>query len=307
MPTGPAEHELVDLVSGVVDSAVVNVDPIQGSVANLDYLVQAADRRRYIVKVGPKTEMVAEAWACRRLAHTGVPVPEIVHLESGHGGPGNGGPETAVLIVSFLSGAASDSTTIFEATGRAIRQVHAERLPGWGPLVVDADDQARGRFRTWREAVLDNLSGLPELVAAGIIDARLADVARDCVAVREVLDYRGPGVLVHNDLKPAHLFALEDEGQARLSGIIDWGDAGVGDPLVDLARLSMSGPEALQAFAAGYGIDLTPALDQMLARYRILWNIAALTYEHRAGGDWFDVYREMVRRDTELTTSRSSN
>ena len=317
MPTGPAGHELVDLVSGVVGSAVINVDPIQGSVANLDYLVQAADHRRYIVKIGPRAEMVAEAWACRRLAHTGVPVPEIVHLESGHGGPGHGeqghdgpgqdGSETAVLIVSFLPGAASDSATIFEATGRAIRQVHAERFPGWGPLVVDADDQARGRFRTWREAVLDSPSGLPELVAAGIIDARLADVARDCVAVREVLDYRGPGVLVHNDLKPAHLFALEDEGQARLSGIIDWGDAGVGDPLVDLARLSMSGPEALQAFAAGYGIDLTPALDQMLARYRILRNIAALTYEHRAGGDWFDVYREMVRRDTELTTSRFSN
>jgi len=62
----------------------------------------------------------------------------------------------------------------------------------------------------------------------------------------------------------------------------------------------MSGPEALQAFSAGYGIELTPTLHRTLARYRILHNVGALAYEHRAGGDWFDLYRERVRRDTEL-------
>lgn len=296
MPTEPDKRALAEFISTVVGSPATELVPLPGSVANLDYLVRAADHRRFIVKIGPRSEMVAEAWACRRLARIGVPVPEVVSLEQDHGDAG-----VAVLILSFLPGVPSDAPVIFGEAGRAIRHVHAQQLPGWGPLIVEADGhRARGRFDSWREYVLDELSGLPELVTAGIIDARLAVAARDCVAVEEVLGYRGQGVLLHNDLKPTHLFALEDGGQMRLAGIIDWGDAGVGDPLVDLARLSMSGPEALRAFSAGYGIELTPTLHRTLARYRILHNVGALTYEYRADGDWFDVYRERVRKDTEL-------
>ena len=42
---------------------------------------------------------------------------------------------------------------------------------------------------------------------------------------------------------------------SRLSSVIDWGDAWVGDPLADLARLSMSGPSVTTAFLDGYGLD----------------------------------------------------
>lgn len=94
-------------------------------------------------------------------------------------------------------------------------------------------------------------------------------------------------------------------GRARLSGIIDWGDATVGDPLADLARLSMTGPDALTAFAAGYGVALTPAVREVLARYRVLWNVVALSYEYRAGGDWFDVYRQRIVDDVGLLADRS--
>lgn len=300
MPIDASELVLSDLVSDVLGSALIELVRVPGSVANLDYFVRTADQRQFIVKVGPRLEMVAEAWACRRLADTEVPVPEIVHLELDHSAT-----DRATLIVSFVPGTAGDDPLIFEAAGRAIRRAHAEHLPGWGPIVVDIDGSEgghRGCFDSWREHVLDELSGLPELVRAGIVEARLAAVARDCVAVDEVLGYHGPGVLLHNDLKPAHLFAIDEESGRRLSAIIDWGDAGVGDPLVDLARLSMSGAEALRAFSVGYGIDLTPTLRRALARYRILHNVGALTYEYRAGGDWFDVYRNRVSQDVALLT-----
>ena len=300
MSVDPSERLLNDLIAKAVGSAPTEMARLPGSVANLDYLVRTVDRRRFIVKVGPRSEMVAEAWACRRLAPAEVPVPEIVHLALDHDGP-----DRAMLIVSFVPGTASDDPFVFEGAGRAMRRVHDEQLPGWGPVVVDVDGpdpHSRGQFDSWREYVMDELSGLPELVTAGIIDARLAVAANDCVAVEEVLGYSGPGALLHNDLKPAHLFALDEESGRRLSGIIDWGDAGVGDPLVDLARLSMSGAEALQAFSVGYGIDLTPVLRRKLARYRILHNIGALTYEYRAGGDWFDVYRNRASQDVELLT-----
>ena len=90
--------------------------------------------------------------------------------------------------------------------------------------------------------------------------------------------------------------------QVRLSSVIDWGDAWVGDPLADLARLSMSGPTVTAAFLDGYGLEATAEVQETLARHRLLWNLSALTYEHRAGGDWFDAYRDGIRADVRRLT-----
>lgn len=269
---------------------------LQGSVANVDFMVKLADERLVVVKVGPAAEMKAEAWACRLLAGSDVPVAEVLGLEVGYGPSGS-----AIVILSHLPGEPSQDPVVMHQAGRAMRRVHAEHLPGWGSLVVDdigMDPRVRGEHQSWRDAVLAKTSGLTSLVDAGIIGIELADAARSSVEVEDLLGYDGPGVLLHNDLKPAHLFALGQAAQTQLTGIIDWGDASAGDPLSDLARLSKSGPAATNAFLAGYGMEPTPGLDMVLARYRVLGDVAALTYEHRAGGDWFDVYRDRIKTDT---------
>ena len=48
-------------------------------------------------------------------------------------------------------------------------------------------------------------------------------------------DYSGPPRFVHNDLCPDHILVSPDSG--RLSGIIDWTDAALGDPVFDFAVL----------------------------------------------------------------------
>ena len=47
----------------------------------------------------------------------------------------------------------------------------------------------------------------------------------------------------------------------------------------------------------GYGLDLTPERDDNIRAYRILWNLEALHFEFRAGGDWFDSYRGNIQLD----------
>ena len=42
------------------------------------------------------------------------------------------------------------------------------------------------------------------------------------------------GSLCHGDLKATHILVDAD----RLAGVIDWGDAAVGDPLWDIARFA---------------------------------------------------------------------
>lgn len=74
--------------------------------------------------------------------------------------------------------------------------------------------------------------------------ARRARAARDSAATE---------AFVHGDLQPAHVFVTDDN---KVAGVIDWGDAGVGDPHYDLAVLTVGHTERLEALIAGYDADV---------------------------------------------------
>ena len=285
-------------VAGALGVSISDVVRLQGSVANEDFVIRVAGGGKMVLKAGPAAEIAAESWACRRLAAAGAPVPDVLALELDPTMLGR-----PFVILTFEEGEPSDDADVAREAGRWLRRVHAEQLVGWGPVVVDADGEGvlsgRGRYHSFRDAIEAVVSGLTPLVDAGVLDAPVAAAARDLVSVEELLDYPGPGVLLHNDLKPAHLFGVDDGHRRRLSAIIDWGDVSVGDPIAELARLSMSGEPVTTAFFEGYGQEIDEHLARRLARYRLLWNIGALSYEYRAGGDWFDVYRDRIRADTQ--------
>ncbi len=295
MQHAPTTEQVAAHASAAVGRDVARVESLQGSVLNDDFRVRLVDGSSVIVKIGPQREMEAEAWACRLLLDAGVPVPEVLAvLREGLDG-------RAALVLAFVPGAPSEHAAVMLQAGTSFRRVHAEQLPGWGALVVDAGPVgARGQHDSWAEAVEDQLAGLPELVDAGVLEARLAALTRSRVMNCDLLAYDGPGVLLHNDLKTAHVFGQTDARGMRLSAVIDWGDASVGDPRADVARLSMAGPDVVSAFLDGYGWELTRSVAEDLARYRIMWNVDALTYEYRAGGDWFDVYRQRIVDDVQL-------
>jgi aminoglycoside phosphotransferase (APT) family kinase protein len=280
-------------VAATTGREVIAIERVHGSVANQDFVVRLADETSLVVKIGLRDEIAAEAWACRRLVALGVPVPNVVALALDDGPSGQ-----PALILTFVRGGPTDDPSVTLQAGRWFRSVHAERVSGWGPLVVTGAG-ARGQYDSWSDALLADLSGIDELIGGGILDPELALSVRRCILTDDLLDYRGPGVLLHNDLKAAHLFGAADGPTPRLTAVIDWGDARAGDPLADVARLSMSGSATTEAFLAGYGRRLTPDLLDRLTRYRIVWNVRALCYEYRAGGDWFDVYLQRIRDDTQ--------
>lgn len=295
------------VVADLLGGEVTRVTRLPGSVANQDFLVESSDASRLVLKAGPEAEIAAEAWACARLVDVGVPVPRVLasDLHSSRLG-------SPFLIAEFVAGEPTSHVDVVRDAGVWFRRVHQEELPGWGPLAVTSataeSPGAGGRYPSWRDGVEADLAGLPELVEVGVLADRLAETARRLV---DRLEYDGPGVLLHNDLKPAHLFGLVDRGRHRLSAVIDWGDASVGDPAAEIARLSMSGPASTAAFLDGYGLQPTDELADRLARYRILWSVRALSYEYQAGGDWFDTYRNQITEDTSLLTGsagrRASN
>jgi aminoglycoside phosphotransferase (APT) family kinase protein len=85
---------------------------------------------------------------------------------------------------------------------------------------------------------------------------------------RRVVDRRPdfPPVLVHRDLAPEHVLVAEASG--RLAGIIDFEDAGVGDPVIDLVGVTSvfgASPPVLAALTGDR--DLGPAPGVRLTFY----------------------------------------
>lgn len=323
LPSRLPHRRVASALGSYLGTAVTAVEDLPGSVANQDFMVHTASGD-VIVKTGPVGELRAEAWACERLRGEGVMVPEIAGLET----DGRLLP-LPFLVIRRLPGAGLDGRRnggresradrdVLAEAGRQLRAVHTIKGEGYGrlaraPALAAPDPLPRGitgpgpgdppdprydapvgPYPVWSGATREPLGCLDHLVAHEVIRAELADGVRDVLdRFAGVVAYDGTGVLLHGDLKPAHVFA----DQGRLTGIIDWGDVAFGDPRYDLARFSRHGDEPLAALLAGYGTRLDADLAVTLAVYRVIWNTLALHYEHLSGGDWFDAYRSGIVAD----------
>lgn len=277
-------EEVRGLAERALGAAVDELVPQAGSVGNQNFRLDT-ERGRFAIKLAAQSELAAERFGLEQAAEAEVPVPRVVAA-----GPLPG--DRGFLITAWLDGRAAadaDVEALVEA-GRAIRRFHELTGPGYGRVDVAAGS-ARGRHDSWEDFLATILAGTDDLVRHDVIAAAVADRFRAAVDDhRDAITYRGAGVLLHCDLKPAHLFV--DDG--RLAAIIDWGDTSYGDPRWDLARLSHSRDAVFAPVLQGYGLALDADLARTLACYRAILRIDALHYELMAGGDWFDVYRTTI-------------
>ena len=136
----------------------------------------------------------------------------------------------------------SDDPAIGNALGAFLRTLHA--VPPADAVRHGAPDA--NTARGWLNEDLDRMRSdvLPLLDGDAAVDgARLLDA---CAAPPP------RPALVHCDLGPAHILI----GDGTVSGIIDWTDARVGDPAIDLAWLLYGAPPAVAAAVAeAYGGD----------------------------------------------------
>jgi aminoglycoside phosphotransferase (APT) family kinase protein len=93
--------------------------------------------------------------------------------------------------------------------------------------------------------------------------------------------------LVHGDLGPEHVLCRND---GHIEGVIDWGDARIGDPAIDLAwALHGAGPTFADAVAVAYG--------------GVPRNVRArATFYHRRG-PWYEVLYGLEVGRTDLVAS----
>jgi aminoglycoside phosphotransferase (APT) family kinase protein len=194
-----------------------------------------------------------------------VPVPDV--LWSRHGPP-------ALLALAKVDGEqlaeygppSPFGPAAWRAAGAIARKLHDVDPPeGPSPFVP-------GRLLQ----VADHECGW--LVENDFVPKDVAD--RHAAFVHSVLDERRPTLtFVHGDLQPAHIFIGRDN---QVTGVIDWGDAGPGDPLYDLAVLTVGHSEHLNDVVEGYG---EPVDTEVIRAYGLARRLAAVRWrvEHGYG------------------------
>ncbi|MGH8907299.1 MAG: phosphotransferase [Egibacteraceae bacterium] len=272
------------------------VEPLGAGWDNTAYLVNRGwvfrfPRRRIAVDLIVREARVLPAIA--PLLPLAVPVPTFVgQPDERFGWPFAGYPMLPGRTASAATLTEAERLLATEPLARFLATLHA--IPAEG-LNLPTDEI--GRMDLARHESLDR-ARLDEVGQAGLV----ADVRPLHRLLDGVSEARPPraGTLTHGDVYADHVLV---DGDARLTGVIDWGDLHSGDPAVDLsAAHSLLPPSAHRVFLEAYGPVDEPTWH--LARLRALHHSVAVTiYAHHTGRA--DLLREGLLALARLAAGRS--
>jgi aminoglycoside phosphotransferase (APT) family kinase protein len=191
-----------------------------------------------------------------------VPAPEEIVVA--------GRPAARHRIVRGQPLGADAPATVARDLGRFLSALHRFPLARAEQVGVPGGEGARWRaeygrlWRGFRSAVLPRLARDERTTAQALFEGFLAEDEH----------FRFSPALIHADLGPEHVLCTDDE---RLAGVIDWTDARLGDPALDLAwPLNGTNPEFRRVLLAAYDGALDPTFEARAAFY------------HRIG-PWYEV------------------
>jgi aminoglycoside phosphotransferase (APT) family kinase protein len=236
------------------------------------YRLVSGDRVLYL-KFASAPDVAREAAALARVTEAGIPAPIVEALDRhGHivGRP-------ALLLRKAQGRPLEGHEPMVTEAGHWLARLHEIPMPSFGP------------FSSWPEAMEDRIGGLEALEGSGLVPVDLLRAAQEAVRSRAVhFAAVTSAALVHGDFHPRHVFATG----RRVTAIIDWGDAGGGDPVNDLARFFMAGVTRdtaagwaqLDRLLSGYGGPApAPELILTYAAAHILWGMKG---EWDSGAPW---------------------
>ncbi len=196
-----------------------------GGYANQNFVIETA-RGSYLARILREHEpgaLESEALYLERIASTGFPCPRYLTGRAGSRLYAGEGQSAAVMPV--LEGKASDQISLegIRALGMALARLH----------LIEAD-ALPVRSTWWRSGFLGKALTQAERRFGTAPLSRLAD---QIAALTDLEGEALPRSIVHGDPWPGN--ALFDGG--RLVALIDWEEATLGFPILDLAYLALHG------------------------------------------------------------------
>ncbi|MFF1819357.1 phosphotransferase family protein [Kribbella sp. NPDC058245] len=190
-------------------------------------------------------------------------------------------PGTALGVLGVPS---PHSPAAWAAAGAAIRRLHDAPLPPWtGRRTLDEITTRLDIECEW-------------LISSGALPADLVTHNREIA--QAALRPWSPA-FTHGDLQITHVFVDDHD---EVTGIIDWSEASQGDPMFDLAILTLGHEDRLAEVAVGYG----PGIDHDVVR--AWWSLRSLSasrwliehgFDPDSPGCEFDVLRARMNEPRE--------
>lgn len=180
--------------------------------------------------------------------------------------------------LGVLGEPSSASKSAWAAAGAAIRKLHDAPLPPWPG-------------RSLHDVVAELEMECAWLLDNAVLPAET--IRRNREIAQGALRPWKPR-FIHGDLQITHVFVDGDE----VTGVIDWSEAGPGDPMFDLATLTLGHEERLDDLLAGYGDDADRNV------IRAWWSLRSLVasrwliehgFDPDAPGCEFDVLRSRMQ------------
>ena len=187
------------------------------------------------LKANGDRSTIAEALVTQQVRAAGVPAPNVI--DSGTDSRLPGGSWIVMPRLPGVSFDASNATpieidTAIADVARTLKILRDTALPGWGWV----GDDGRGTSPSWpawlhrqitetATRLGDQLPGDFAMSAHHVIDATASDLPL--------------GSILNGDLGLSHILV---DSTGAVTGILDWADAIIGDPLYDVATFSMGGP-----------------------------------------------------------------
>ena len=228
---------------------------IQGN-DNEVYRIATEQGKNFIVRIKHFGEVTLqqEAWAMEQCRNVGVPVADILTLDTITLPDG----EREIMVCSEVPGKSldiletelkpEDWAKVVEEAGRILRKIHSIKVGGF----YHRHKNGGWDFDTWEKVMTSALDGRRSereiILSAGFSNQEIDFMLETIKIYAEEFPCDQP-VLCHGDYWQEHIFSTPD---LKISGVIDFGEYQGGPPVTDFAQGEESSWFDFELFKQGY-------------------------------------------------------
>ena len=228
-----------------------------------DRAIFLAKNSRVILKVYVEGNILQHEHAvAQKVQATGVPIPEILMIETA---------QLTVFAMKQVIGnpLSSRDTVAAKEAGSYIERFHTIR--NYRP--------SSGDQTTWDDFVVRwTKHGIGSIEKLAIFTkSEVAALKKKFASINPMLMHRPAGSLIHSDLRAEHI--IVDPQTQKVVAFLDFADARLGDPLLDLAVLSLWDKHRADVVLEGdTSIENNEQTKQLISYYRLLRHVVELPW-----------------------------
>jgi aminoglycoside phosphotransferase (APT) family kinase protein len=197
----------------------------------------------------------------QNVASIGVPIPRILGFEAG---------QPAVLAMKYVRGHPLSSRYPLAAreAGEYLQRIHSISAH---PPFSGGQQQWDTFISWWRNQEMEKIKRL------AVLDRRQIVALQTYFDTFQSLLVQRPVALLHGDLQAAHI--LVDAQTEQVLAFLDFADAQPGDPLLDIAVVTLWDHALADFLLEGYdNIDNNEETKQLIAFYRLVRHLAEIPW-----------------------------